>query len=81
MRLETLETPGHTPEGISILVYDLAADPNNRVAKAWELSYPLGRLSDPLGDVPWRRAQAKFIFRFNQSAIPDRHWRTQARCQ
>lgn len=24
VRLETLETPGHTPEGISILVYDLA---------------------------------------------------------
>ena len=24
MRLEILETPGHTPEGISILVYDLA---------------------------------------------------------
>jgi glyoxylase-like metal-dependent hydrolase (beta-lactamase superfamily II) len=26
-RLEVLETPGHTPEGISILVYDLAAEP------------------------------------------------------
>jgi hydroxyacylglutathione hydrolase len=26
LRLESLETPGHTPEGISILVYDLAAD-------------------------------------------------------
>ncbi len=25
VRLEVLETPGHTPEGISILVYDLAA--------------------------------------------------------
>ena len=24
MRLQILETPGHTPEGISILVYDLA---------------------------------------------------------
>ena len=49
----------------------LAADPNNRVAKAWELSYPLGRLGDPLGDVTWRRAQAKFSFGFNQAAIPD----------
>ncbi|MBW2717169.1 MAG: sulfotransferase [Deltaproteobacteria bacterium] len=49
----------------------LAADPNNRVAKAWELSYPLGRLGDPLGDVTWRRAQAKFTFGFNQAAIPD----------
>lgn len=26
VRLEILETPGHTPEGISILVYDLAKD-------------------------------------------------------
>src|SRR5438093_495205 len=26
VRLRILETPGHTPEGISILVYDLAAD-------------------------------------------------------
>ena len=26
VRLAVLETPGHTPEGISILVYDLAAD-------------------------------------------------------
>lgn len=26
VRLEVLETPGHTPEGISILVYDLAQD-------------------------------------------------------
>jgi rhodanese-related sulfurtransferase/glyoxylase-like metal-dependent hydrolase (beta-lactamase superfamily II) len=27
VRLEILETPGHTPEGISILVYDLGKDP------------------------------------------------------
>ncbi len=27
VRLEILETPGHTPEGISIVVYDLATDP------------------------------------------------------
>jgi glyoxylase-like metal-dependent hydrolase (beta-lactamase superfamily II)/rhodanese-related sulfurtransferase len=28
VRLEILETPGHTPEGISILVYDLAKNPH-----------------------------------------------------
>ncbi len=28
VRLEILETPGHTPEGISLLVYDLAKDDN-----------------------------------------------------
>lgn len=57
--------------GTTFLHNVLAADPNNRVAKAWELSYPLGRLGDPLGDVVWRRAQAKFTFGFNQAAIPD----------
>ena len=57
--------------GTTFLHNVLAADPNNRVAKAWELSYPLGRLGDPLGDVTWRRAQAKFTFAFNQAAIPD----------
>ncbi len=57
--------------GTTFLHNVLAADPNNRVAKAWELSYPLGRLGDPLGDVTWRRAQAKFTFGFNQAAIPD----------
>jgi hypothetical protein len=57
--------------GTTFLHNVLAADPNNRVAKAWELSYPLGRLGDPLGDVAWRRAQAKFNFGFNQAAIPD----------
>jgi hypothetical protein len=57
--------------GTTFLHNVLAADPNNRVGKAWELSYPLGRLGDPLGDVAWRRAQAKFTFGFNQAAIPD----------
>ncbi len=57
--------------GTTFLHNVLSADPNNRVAKAWELSYPLGRVGDPLGDVPWRRAQAKFTFGFNQSAVPD----------
>ncbi|MDH3203004.1 MAG: sulfotransferase, partial [Myxococcales bacterium] len=57
--------------GTTFLHNVLAADPANRVAKAWELSYPLGRVADPLGDVAFRRAQAKFTFGFNQSAIPD----------
>ena len=57
--------------GTTFLHNVLAADPDNRVAQAWELSYPLGRLGDPLGDVAFRRAQAKFSFGFNQSAIPD----------
>ncbi len=32
VRLEFLETPGHTPESTSILVYDLAADPEHPYA-------------------------------------------------
>jgi hydroxyacylglutathione hydrolase len=32
VRLEVLETPGHTPEGISILAYDLATSPDAPVA-------------------------------------------------
>jgi hypothetical protein len=57
--------------GTTFLHNVLAADPNNRVAQAWELAYPVGRLGDPLGDAAWRRAQAKFTFGFNQAAIPD----------
>ena len=57
--------------GTTFLQNVMAADPNSRVAKAWELSFPLGRLGDPLGDVAWRRAQAKFTFGFNQAAMPD----------
>lgn len=57
--------------GTTFLHNVLAADPNHRVAQAWELAFPVGRLGDPLGDVAWRRAQAKFTFGFNQAAIPD----------
>jgi glyoxylase-like metal-dependent hydrolase (beta-lactamase superfamily II)/rhodanese-related sulfurtransferase len=32
VRLEILETPGHTPEGISIVVYDLAKSPSEPLA-------------------------------------------------
>jgi glyoxylase-like metal-dependent hydrolase (beta-lactamase superfamily II) len=32
VRLQVLETPGHTPEGISIVVYDLAKDQQNPAA-------------------------------------------------
>jgi hydroxyacylglutathione hydrolase len=31
-RLEFLETPGHTPEGLSVVAYDLAKDPNKPIA-------------------------------------------------
>jgi len=32
VKLEIMETPGHTPEGISILVYDLASSPQEPLA-------------------------------------------------
>ncbi|MGB5809953.1 MAG: sulfotransferase [Polyangiales bacterium] len=71
----TIEQPivitGFFRTGTTFLHNVLAADPSNRVAQAWELSFPVGRLGDPLGDVAFRQAQAKFTFGFNQTAIPD----------
>ena len=43
--------------GTTFLHNVLAADPNNRVAQAWELAYPVGRLGDPLGDVARKSAR------------------------
>ncbi len=69
--LRPLVVTGFFRTGTTFLHNVLAADPDNRVAQAWELSFPLGRQGDPLGDVAWRRAMAKFTFGFNQQAIPD----------
>ncbi len=57
--------------GTTFLHGVLAADPNNRVGRAWELSYPVGRPSDPLGDAAWRRRKAAFTLGLNHSFIPD----------
>lgn len=57
--------------GTTFLHGVLAADPNNRVGRAWELIYPAGRPRDPLGDVAWRKRKAAFALGLNHSFIPD----------
>lgn len=57
--------------GTTFLHALLAADPNNRVGRAWELFYPVGRPRDPFGDEAWRRRQAGLTIWLNHSFIPD----------
>jgi hypothetical protein len=57
--------------GTTFLHGVLAADPNNRVGRAWELFYPVGRRRDPVGDAIWRRRRANVTIRLNHSFIPD----------
>jgi hypothetical protein len=57
--------------GTTFLHGVLAADPNNRVGRAWELTYPVGRPHDPLGDVAWRRGKSRLTLGLNHSFIPD----------
>ncbi len=57
--------------GTTFLHAVLAADPNNRVGRAWELFYPVGRPHDPFGDESHRRRQAGLTLWLNHSFIPD----------
>lgn len=57
--------------GTTFLHALLAADPNNRVGRAWELFYPVGRRHDPFGDEAFRRRQAALTLWLNHSFIPD----------
>ena len=57
--------------GTTFLHGVLAADPNNRVGRAWELAYPVGRRANPLDDQQWRRNCSSFTLGLNHSFIPD----------
>ena len=57
--------------GTTFLHNVMAADPDNRVGKAWEFCYPVGRPSDPLGDVAWRRRRTNFTLGVNHTLMPD----------
>jgi hypothetical protein len=57
--------------GTTFLHAVLAADPNNRAGRAWELFYPVGRRRDPFGDAAWRKRKAKITIGLNHSFIPD----------
>src|SRR6187397_2602827 len=47
VRLQALETPGHTPESISILVYDLATDPTKAHAVLTGVTLFIGDVGRP----------------------------------
>jgi len=64
-------TTGLFRTGTTFLHGVLAADPNNRVARAWELFEPVGRRHDPFGDAAWRRRRANLTLALNHSFIPD----------
>jgi len=76
---ELLEIPIEKPlvitgffrTGTTFLHAVLAADPNNRVGRAWELTYPVGRRHDPLGDAAWRQMKARVTLGLNHAFIPD----------
>jgi hypothetical protein len=57
--------------GTTFLHAVLAADPNNRVGRAWELFRPVGRRHDPFGDEAWRRRDANLTIGLTHSFIPD----------
>ena len=73
VKLEVLETPGHTPEGISILVYDLAKAPAQPVAVLTgdtlfigdvgrpDLLASIGATSDELADMLYDSITTKLV--------------------
>ncbi|MGD8823554.1 MAG: sulfotransferase [Myxococcales bacterium] len=57
--------------GTTFLHALLAADPDNRAGRAWELFEPVGRRHDPFGDEAHRRRRAGLTIGLNHSFIPD----------
>lgn len=57
--------------GTTFLHNVLAADPALRAGTMWEVSYPVGRQRDPLGDVPWRRRRTSIPLTMNHVVVPD----------
>ena len=57
--------------GTTFLHSVFAADPGNRVGRAWELLYPVGRSHQPLDDRLWRRRRAELTLGLNHAFMPD----------
>ncbi len=57
--------------GTTFLHNVLAADPNSRIARMWELAHPVGRRRDLLGDEKWRRWRTGHEVAMNHSMIPE----------
>lgn len=57
--------------GTTFLHNVLEADPAHRAGKMWEVSYPVGRRREPLGDVSWRRRRTTIPLTMNHVVVPD----------
>lgn len=57
--------------GTTFLHNVLAADPNSRVARTWELMHPVGRTHDLLGDEKWRRKRSAHELAYDEIAVPE----------
>lgn len=57
--------------GTTFLHNVLAADPNSRVGRMWELAHPVGRKRDLLGDRKWRRWRGGHEVAMDQIMVPD----------
>ncbi len=57
--------------GTTFLHNVLAADPQSRVARMWELAHPVGRPRDLLGDERWRRWRGGHEVLMNHIMIPE----------
>lgn len=57
--------------GTTYLHNVLAADPANRAARMWELTHPVGRKRDLLGDEKWRRWRGGHEVAMNEIMIPE----------
>lgn len=57
--------------GTTYLHNVLAGDPDSRVGRLWELTYPVGRKRDPLGDKRWRYLRGRVVVGMDDIMIPD----------
>ncbi len=57
--------------GTTYLHNVLAADPANRAARTWELTHPVGRRRDLLGDSRWRRWRGRQEVAMDDFMVPD----------
>lgn len=57
--------------GTTFLHNVMATDPRSRAGRMWEVSYPVGRARDPLGDVKWRKRRTSIPLTMNHTIVPD----------
>jgi hypothetical protein len=57
--------------GTTYLHNVLAADPESRAARTWELAHPVGRKRDLMGDEKWRRWRGSHEVAMDDIMVPD----------